>query len=362
MPVAEPTFDRSLLYERVREELRGRCRQVPGTALPSLRQMSAELDVNYVTVLRALRDLEEEGLVEIVPRKGIYVRGNQTQPAGKNIELVTFYSQQQYILDISSHAMGGMEAAGGTGIVHNTTLTVPPFPDAMDFVHTLQQRQVGAVLFLGVQYLKYPHSLDEANFIRQVAEQIPAVIMGCPHQLVSLDCVYADPRPQLREYLELCYQKGLRRFGFLGVHPRATIHERFELFKDFILDHRLEWDERYMLPHETTAIEDTRRYFQQTPLPEVLVTVDTYALYAMMEAHRCGIKLGEEMHLVTISSHEMQMRPLLGEVTVILADENEVGKRAYQLAQGKLLPSHQQEQEPVIERVPGRFLNNLMEP
>jgi DNA-binding LacI/PurR family transcriptional regulator len=360
MPVAEPTFDRSLLYERVREELRSRCAQPAGTALPSLREMSRELDVNYVTVLRALRDLEEEGLVEIVPRKGIYVRGGETARAGKNIELVTFYFQQEYILDISSHILRGMEDAGGTGILHSSTLTVPPFPDAKDFIRTLQQRQVGAVLFLGVQYLKYPHSLDEANFLREIAAQIPSVTIGHPHQIVALDCVYADPRPQLREYLEQCYSKGLRRFGFLGVHPRVTIHERFELFKDFLLERRLEWDDRYALTYHSTADEDTREYFNQTPLPEVLVTVDSYALLAAMEAHRRGIKLGEEMHIVTISSHESRMLPLLGDITVILADEDEVGKRAYQLAQRKLLEPRE-EHEPVIERVPGRFLNNLLE-
>jgi len=354
------TLDRSLLYERVREELRERCAVAPGSALPSLRQLSHELDVNYLTVSRALRDLEMEGLVEIIPRKGIYVRDNGTSSSSKTIELVTFYNQRQSILDISSQILNGMEEAGGTGVVHGSTLRVPPLPDSAHFLRTLQDRRVGAVLFLGVQYLEYPHSLDEANFIRQISDQIPAVIMGCPHQMVALDCVYADPCPQLRLYLEQAHHKGLRRFEFLGLNPqRATMQERVNVFKDFLLQHQLKWDAATYQAYQQEQRIDV--IFEAQQLPEVLVIAHApHAIAAVVEAHRRGIKLGQDMHILTISSIESLVMPILNETTVILADENEVGKRAYELAEKKLLHP-EQNNAAVIERVPGRFLNNLLD-
>jgi len=356
---ATASIDRSRLYERVREELRERCYLPPGSVLPSLRQLSSELDVNYLTISRALRDLEMEGLVEIVPRKGIYVRENGTLPASNTIELVTFYSTQQSIVDISSQILNGMEEAGGTGIVHGCTLSVPPLPDAAEFLRSLQSRRVGAVLFLGVQYLEYPHSLAEANFIQHIADQIPAVIMGCPHQIIELDCVYADPCPQLREYLEVCYQKGFRQFGFIGLTPqRFTMRERQDVFKEFLLEHQLKWNPRYCLSYAKE--QNAGAFLDVTSLPEVLVIAHApHAIDVAMEAHRRGIKLGQELHLLTISSVKSQVSSILGEVTVILADENEVGKRAYQMAERKLLNSGQNSQGS-IERVPGRFLNDLL--
>lgn len=169
MSVASAEPKQNLLYERVREQLRELCRQEAGTALPPLRQLSSVLDVNHLTVSRALRDLENEGVVEVLPRKGVFVRKNPFDAQNANIELVTFYHQRQSILDISASILRGIEEAGGTGVVHSTTVATPPLPDAKRFLASLKERRVRAALFLGVNYLKYPDSLDEAVFIREVS-------------------------------------------------------------------------------------------------------------------------------------------------------------------------------------------------
>ena len=46
----------------------------PATALPSVRQLAAELRVNPATVVQAYRDLEAEGFVEIRHGAGTFVR------------------------------------------------------------------------------------------------------------------------------------------------------------------------------------------------------------------------------------------------------------------------------------------------
>ena len=46
----------------------------PAAALPSVRQLAAELRVNPATVVQAYRDLEAEGFVEIRQGAGTYVR------------------------------------------------------------------------------------------------------------------------------------------------------------------------------------------------------------------------------------------------------------------------------------------------
>jgi GntR family transcriptional regulator len=63
----------------------------PGVRLPPAHHLAAVMGVNTNTVLRALRQLRDEGLVEMRPRRGIHVTGTpqQGELRGKVAELVT---------------------------------------------------------------------------------------------------------------------------------------------------------------------------------------------------------------------------------------------------------------------------------
>ncbi|OLB18896.1 MAG: hypothetical protein AUI99_02375 [Gemmatimonadetes bacterium 13_1_40CM_3_69_22] len=53
----------------------------PATALPSVRQLAAQLRVNPATVVQAYRDLETDGFVEMRQGAGTFVR--EVAPAGR---------------------------------------------------------------------------------------------------------------------------------------------------------------------------------------------------------------------------------------------------------------------------------------
>ena len=89
------------LYEQVASELRraiadGEVR--PGQRMPLAKDLAAVLGVNKNTVLRALRQLRDEGLLEFRRGRGITVAG--TPPRGavmsKVRELVAFGREQGY--------------------------------------------------------------------------------------------------------------------------------------------------------------------------------------------------------------------------------------------------------------------------
>lgn len=94
---ADPTD----LYEQVAGEIRraiatGEAK--PGERLPPAKDLAAVLDVNTNTVLRALRQLRDEGLLEFRRGRGITVTGTQQQSAvtTRAKELVTFARKQGY--------------------------------------------------------------------------------------------------------------------------------------------------------------------------------------------------------------------------------------------------------------------------
>jgi len=92
------------LYEQVAGEIRraiadGEAK--PGERLPPAKDLAAELGVNTNTVLRALRKLRGEGLLEFRRGRGISVAGTPERGAviARAKELVEFARRQGYRVD-----------------------------------------------------------------------------------------------------------------------------------------------------------------------------------------------------------------------------------------------------------------------
>lgn len=96
--------DATDLHRQVAAEIRraiadGEAR--PGERLPPARDLAAVLGVNTNTVLRALRDLRDQGLLEFRRGRGITVIGTPAEGAlvERAGELVRFARQHGYRLD-----------------------------------------------------------------------------------------------------------------------------------------------------------------------------------------------------------------------------------------------------------------------
>ena len=91
--------DPAHLHEQVAAEIRRSIAEgdaKPGERLPPARHLAAVMGVNINTVLRALRALRDEGLLEMAPRRGIRVVGTaaQSELRGKVAELVQLARKQ----------------------------------------------------------------------------------------------------------------------------------------------------------------------------------------------------------------------------------------------------------------------------
>jgi GntR family transcriptional regulator len=103
-PSIDPT-DGTPLHEQVAGEIRraiGDGEAKPGDRLPAARDLAAVLDVNNNTVLRALRSLRDEGLVDFRRGRGVTVSGgaaNRNAVAERARELVSFARHHGYRTD-----------------------------------------------------------------------------------------------------------------------------------------------------------------------------------------------------------------------------------------------------------------------
>jgi GntR family transcriptional regulator len=89
------------LHEQVAAEIRRAIAEgeaAPGERLPPAKDLAAVIGVNTNTVLRALRTLRDEGLLEFRRGRGITVAGSPDRGAvtARARELVTFARQHGY--------------------------------------------------------------------------------------------------------------------------------------------------------------------------------------------------------------------------------------------------------------------------
>jgi GntR family transcriptional regulator len=92
------------LHEQVAAEIRRAIAEgeaKPGERLPPARDLAAVLGVNTNTVLRSLRDLRDEGLLEFRRGRGITVAGSPERGVlvARARELVRFARTQGYKVD-----------------------------------------------------------------------------------------------------------------------------------------------------------------------------------------------------------------------------------------------------------------------
>ncbi len=354
MATSSPEFAKTgarPLYEQVCEHLRRQYEGEPmDVALPSLRQLSESLGVNHITISRALRQLEGEGILRVVPGKGTFVAKPDTQL--QTIELVILYTQMEWVLATSRHMCEAIQENLPEGYsFHVNTLLVPPVPDVDAYLQGMQARKTAAVAFLGYGYLPYPDSFRETQLIHEVAQSVPVVLIGKEHGLLKLDSIFCDPAAQMRTFLEECHLSGARRFDYFGVEETQThLQHRLDEFKDFLLAHGLKWQRPQGDEPNLRAID-----ILLDAKPDVVIASTAHrAQVLVIEAQRRGYTPGIDFQILCFAGCMDEVGAIAPYVNVIDLEEEAVGRCVIHRIQGRL--SGQDKLAPVVRRVPAKLV------
>jgi GntR family transcriptional regulator len=78
------------IYEQIMEQIRGQIASgdlKPGDQLPTVRQVAADLRVNFNTVARAYRLLDEAGIISTQHGRGTYILGGSSVLASEQLRI-----------------------------------------------------------------------------------------------------------------------------------------------------------------------------------------------------------------------------------------------------------------------------------
>lgn len=191
-----------LLYERLAEDLQGFIvagNLRPGERLPSVRRLSHERRLSVSTVLQALRQLEERGLVEARPQSGYFVRQTNAPRAQPDARATP---DSPVLVDVSQRVMRVLQASRKTGVA--PLAFALPAPELLPLAAL--QRLYGGVVRRHPRLLESGPfvQLDNAALVRQLVlramawEKPPAanefVITNSCTEALAL-CVRAVTRP-----------------------------------------------------------------------------------------------------------------------------------------------------------------------
>lgn len=180
------------------------------SSLPPVSRLSGQYKVSPGTVALALRSLEREGLVKVVPRHGIFstVENRDTNGAAQACPTIGIYGN--YAAKKDSGYMGRLtggilKAAHGLG---GPVLMLPKVAEgeALDRRHC-ERQGVKGILFLGGQYL------EKANRLRE--EGFPVITANMPVGATAMNYVSFDHAIGVRSMTERFAAIGHRRIAVL---------------------------------------------------------------------------------------------------------------------------------------------------
>jgi GntR family transcriptional regulator of arabinose operon len=305
---------RKLRYHAIRDQVRRDIEQrrySPGERLPSDAELAGRFSVSRLTMIRALRELESEGLVQRKAGSGTFVRTAADSPASTSTRVFGLLMPDLGDGEIFEPVARAIARAGESQ--HHRLLwgNVPAAAQdkeeqAQELCRYLIGRNVSGVFFAPVE-----HTPEQDAVNRKIADELSAA--GIPMVLVDrcicrypersrYDLVGIDNRRAGHRMTRCLIDAGCQRIAF-AARPGAapTVDARHAGCREALWDAHLEW-----LPVLTLELEKDHaamlREFIETVKPDGIVCAnDLTAAKLMHDLLRLGVRIPDEIKMVGIN-------------------------------------------------------------
>jgi len=291
-----------LLVERI-----GSGKLRPGDKLPSEAMLVKQYGASRITIGRAMRELQQRGLIDRVAGSGSYVRGRQNKAKGPLFFglLIPDLGESEIFEPICYGIAHAPEASehillwGHADAAHATRAG-----QAWQLCEQYVKRKVDGVFFAPLEF-----EADAAQVNRKILSaletaQIPVVLLdrrpGAAPERHRPDLVGINNRQAGYLATEHLIRLGCRRIGFLAHHGSAgTISQRFAGYRDALAAHGLNVEKGMpaYLPEEDAAEEGP----STTEAVEAFVCLNDRIAAELMRAYVArGIRVPEDVRIVGI--------------------------------------------------------------
>ena len=276
-------------YPRVYKDIRSQIEKgVLTGALPGVNQLAIKYNVNFMTVNKAVKKLEADGLVYRIPRKGTYVKRQYSVA-------VCFNDPNPEIMAVSVYQRVVMAAQKYFSENHCPMYLEGSLLHRQNVVNVLQKRVDGFLLFYNDAF-QFPEELLRLPCVR---------VMGTPDMLPKLDHIGYENRQVGALAAKYLLKQGCRSAAYVGPFGRSLFQERSDTFATSL---KAAGAEYYAFPGEWNHdFESVRvqvdKVLAMDVLPDaIFCPADAMMVNVCTILYRKGIQPGKDIQVVACNN------------------------------------------------------------
>jgi GntR family transcriptional regulator of arabinose operon len=294
-------------YKQIAENLRSSIidsTYAQGAKLPSDSQLSKQFDSSRLTIIRALKQLEVEGLVERKPGSGTYV-GSPSQSATHSFGLLIPDLGEGEIFEPICQGMARVGLSSQHALIWGNT--TGHFADketqALELCKSFISRRVSGVFFAPLELAAHKEEVNDRILGQLDDAKIPTILLDrgtrpfpepTRHDLVGIDNWREGFR--MAKYL---IDLGCDRLGFvLRPGSAPTVDARIAGLSEALRQHNRQLSNDLVLNHDPSDREVVHHWFMKNSPDGILCANDFTAGQLMHSLLNTGVAVPKDVRIV----------------------------------------------------------------
>lgn len=305
----------------------------PGDALPSERQLASDYQVSRITVIQALKALEDEGVLERHQGRGTFIaepaqHEERKFTSDQTLAFLAPVLTDPFIFDIM-HGVEKVASSHGFSLIMMCSHEDPV--QESNLIREAHKRGVGGVIVYPIQ-----EKVSHPTFQALVQDGYPLVFIDRYYPELPVDRVVSDDQQAAFAITQQLLQEGHRRIAFVTWYETActSVQDRISGYRAALLqagidpDPNLVWQDLYVGEKKDGNNAKRLRVLLDEQAPTALVVVNFIVSgYLLSDLAHLGLHVQKD---ITIAGFDLNHPSIHSPLTCPAAIQHgsELGRRA----------------------------------